>query len=155
MEDGLRSRICMAVATGLGLGYVPVAPGTAGALGGIILVFLCDVLGWFFGVVLVMALFVAGCHCATLAEIRLGQEDPQKVVIDEVVGMAIAMAFISISWYSIAIQFFLFRLFDIVKPFPVKQMENMFSGGLAIMMDDLMAGLMANVFFRIGSLFLS
>jgi phosphatidylglycerophosphatase A len=77
-----------------------------------------------------------------------GNSDPSEVVIDEVMGMAVTLAFMPLTAKAIWIGFFLFRLFDILKPFPARHSENL-PGGWGIVMDDVVAGIYANVSLRI------
>ncbi len=149
-------KICKIFATGFGSGYIPKAPGTAGALLGIPvglgINLIPDTGGSFLALI---GLIVFSCICAHVTEKSLGFEDPQTVVIDEITGMAISLWLIPASFFSVVILFILFRLFDIYKPFPVKQMEDVFTGGVSIVMDDVMAGIIANVLFRVGEVVLS
>ncbi len=155
MKKTFREKISFLIATGLGLGYVPKAPGTAGALLGILIGLLVNFLPLILGLFFLIFLVLLGCYVSTRVEERLGGKDPQIVVIDEIAGMAISLWLIPISFSSVLIQFLLFRAFDIYKPFPVKQMETIFKRGAGIMMDDVMAGVIVNLLFRFGSLFLS
>jgi len=150
----LPEKAALIVATGLGAGYFPKAPGTAGSLVGI-------PVGWLLGLcsppvslAILLLLTCIGVASATITEDIVGEKDPGIVVIDEIIGMAVSMWNLQFHWSSALVLFFLFRLFDIWKPFPVKQIENTFRGGLGIVMDDVMAGIFTNVFFRLGSLLL-
>lgn len=148
-------KVAIWISTGFGAGYFPKAPGTAGAAVGIPLGLILDLLSpveSFCGLVLLTLL---GFWASGVAERTLKEKDPAVVVIDEVIGMAISMWAIEPSWLSVALLFFLFRLFDIWKPFPVKNMEEVFSGGIGIVMDDVMAGIYANILWRMGSSFFS
>ena len=155
MKRTFLEKLSFLLATGLGLGYVPKAPGTAGALLGIIIGLLVNLLPFSLGLFFLIFLVLLGCYVSGLVEKRLGGKDPQIVVIDEIAGMAISLWQIPISFTGVLIQFLLFRAFDIYKPFPVKQMETVFKKGAGIMMDDVMAGVIVNLIFRFGSLFLS
>ncbi len=150
-------KVCRYIAVGFGAGYVPKAPGTAGALVGIPVGLAINLapggIAASFG--LLVILFLISCISANVTERSLGYKDPQVVVIDEIVGMAIGLWQLPASLSVVFIQFLLFRLFDIYKPFPVKQMEDIFSGGAGIVMDDVMAGILANILFRVGGLILS
>jgi len=146
-------KAALVIATGFGAGYFPRAPGTAGAVVGL-------PLGWGLSFlsphtslfILAMLTFLA-FWASGVTERVLKKKDPSIVVIDEVIGMAVSMWNIEPAWSSIIALFFLFRLFDIWKPFPVKNMENLFKGGAGIVMDDVAAGIYANIFWRIGSSF--
>lgn len=84
------------------------------------------------------------------AERLLGRKDPGAIVIDEIAGMLIACAGIPLTAWTAVILFGLFRLFDILKPFPVGWLDRRLSGGVGIVADDLAAGLMANLVYRAG-----
>lgn len=138
------------IATVGGLGYLPVAPGTFGSLAAV-LAFLCFPTYlppfWFTAALLVSTLI------AVWAAQRLAQagenDDPSEVIIDEVVGMAVTMAYLPLNAFTLAAGFVLFRMFDIVKPFPVRQVEKL-HGGWGIVLDDMMAGVYANLLLRAG-----
>lgn len=89
----------------------------------------------------------AGIWAATAAEPLLGGKDPGPVVIDEVLGMLITVAFVPVSLIGLAVGFLLFRILDIVKPYPAGRMESL-SGGWGVMLDDAMAGLYGNLALR-------
>ena len=126
--------------SGLGLGYLPIAPGTWGSAGGVLLWWATLPLGrWVQALLLILsvvpAVFICGA-CARKAE----QEDPSFVVLDEILGMYLALLFLSPSWLWVAAAFAIFRFLDIAKPWPVDIMEKRFSGGSGILLDDLTAG---------------
>lgn len=140
--------LARAVATGLGSGYSPVAPGTAGSVVGLALYWplASAPVPWAIGFLAV--LFGAGVAASTAMARRLGIEDPGVVVIDEVVGMWISLLFLPFTWKTVVLGFFLFRVMDIVKPYPARQLENL-PGGWGIMLDDVMAGIYANLALRV------
>lgn len=133
-------------ATGLYAGYTPKAPGTAGALLGLLLVYLLHRFLFFIDVhfaLLALVLTVIGVWASNRMIEALQMKDPQVVVIDEVVGQVIA--FLSVSsygWLQFAVAFALFRAFDIWKPFPVNVLEKL-PRGFGVMADDVMAGIYA------------
>ena len=135
------------IATSLGVGYFPVAPGTAGSVVGLALVIALrqSSLGSA-GLEITLAamaavLFAVGVWSAGNAEKAFGRVDPGQVVIDEVLGQVITfVATPRISWVGLIAGFILFRIFDIVKPFPARRAER-FPGGWGIMLDDVAAGL--------------
>jgi phosphatidylglycerophosphatase A len=138
--------VAMAIATCLGIGYVPVAPGTFGSVAGLAV--------WWLvphtlaaQVLAALVVFIVGAWSATLAEKRLGGTDPGPVVVDEVVGILITMIGIGGGWLAIAAGFVLFRVFDIIKPYPANRFESL-HGGVGIMADDAMAGVYANIALR-------
>ncbi len=130
-------------------GFVPFAPGTVGSIVGL---GVYAVLRWTHAGALPEALVIAiligiGTWSATVTERHLGLEDPGPVVIDEVAGLLISLAFTGAGWSGAVAGFVLFRLFDIVKPYPAGRLERL-RGGLGIMADDVMAGIYANLAVR-------
>ncbi|THB64497.1 MAG: phosphatidylglycerophosphatase A [Desulfovibrio sp.] len=123
-------------------GRSPVAPGTAGSAVAAVLAPFCFMplpLVWR-GVVLVVV-FVLGGLAATRAETLLGKKDPGEVVIDELAGQWITyLPFAALSVWWLVIGFFLFRFFDIVKPFPIRRSEHWLPSGFGVMLDDVLAG---------------
>jgi phosphatidylglycerophosphatase A len=131
------------IATGAGCGRLPKAPGTWGSLLGVLLWLLLCQLHSSAYVTVVAALFVLGTVAAGAAEKIFDQGDPSVVVIDEIVGQLIALTFAPAHLLVAAAGFALFRLFDILKPFPVGWFDQHLHGGLGIMLDDVVAGLLA------------
>ena len=131
------------LATWFGFGLFPWGPGTVGSLGAILVatpfLFHAPV---YFGLA-ALALFPAAVWSASVTANQLGREDPQIVVIDEVLGQWIALAGATrLNWRSLLLGFLLFRLFDIWKPWPIRKLEH-FPGGWGIVLDDCMAGFYA------------
>jgi len=136
-------RLFMNIATGFGLGYAPFAPGTFGTMLALPIYFLLRQLPLpMYGAALTVLVLVA-IAAAGAAEKILDRPDPGEVVIDEVVGMLVAMIAIPPHPVAWLLAFGLFRFFDIVKPWPVGYIDRHFHGGLGIVMDDLAAGLYA------------
>jgi phosphatidylglycerophosphatase A len=138
-----RQVLALQLATWFGCGYSPVAPGTAGSLAalaiGILLHQYAGFTGWHF-LVLAAVLFVPATWAATVTARVKNLKDPQIVVVDEVLGQWIALAgAVTLNWKSYLAAFALFRLFDIWKPPPVRQLESL-PAGLGINADDVMAG---------------
>jgi len=146
MKTTVADKIAVLVGTWFGCGYSPVAPGTAGsaaALGiAIGLVVFAGWKAWYFAVL--AALILAPSIWAAGVTARLcGRKDPGMVVVDEVIGQWVALAgAASLNWKSYLGAFTLFRLFDIWKPAPVRQLEAL-PGGTGIVADDVMAGVYA------------
>jgi len=133
------------LAFGLGSGLSRHAPGTMGTLIAVPFALLLKMLpvAWFW--VLLLLLFVLGIYlCGTTAR-RLGKHDPGGIVWDEMVGYWLTIAFVPAQWTWLLAAFVLFRLFDILKPWPIRQSERLFHGGLGIMIDDILAALYAMV----------
>jgi phosphatidylglycerophosphatase A len=144
MRSRAALRVAIPIATFLGLGYVPIAPGTAASLGALALAaLLVKYQGWrqwYFGL-LALASLLPGVWAAHVVARESGQNDPSKVVVDEVVGQWVTLAgVVSFNWKSWLAAFVLFRLLDIWKPPPARQAETL-SGGFGIVADDVVAGL--------------
>ena len=127
------------IATVGGVGWFPIAPGTAGSAVGVLIYLLTN--GWspLAQVALLLAVTVIGCWAGSVAETELKKEDPGPVVIDEVAGQLVTLLLTGVGWRGAIAGFFIFRVFDILKPFPARRLERL-HGGLGIMADDLMAG---------------
>lgn len=102
-----------------------------------------------------IALILGSVWVAHRAEQQLNAKDPGCIVIDEIAGMCVTMLFVPLTLTTGAAGFFLFRLFDIIKPPPARQMETILKGGWGVVMDDVVAGVMANIVLRIGILMLT
>jgi phosphatidylglycerophosphatase A len=146
---GAGSRLALVLATAGGAGYAPVAPGTAGAGVGVALYWWLAPAGSAVVGGVAIALLVAGVVAADAAEQRFEQRDDGRIVIDEVVGQLLALAPLPLcaadprSPLLVAAGFLAFRLFDIWKPGPVRWAERNFAGGAGVMLDDVVAGLLA------------
>jgi phosphatidylglycerophosphatase A len=142
-------RLSLFIATAGNVGYIPMAPGTAGSLVGLIL--LTGVRHWAEPMAEVWVLFgvvIAGVSCSSVAEVHIGREDPKCVVIDEVAGMLATMLWVPLNWSTVVVGFVAFRFFDITKPFPAHNVESL-HGGLGIMADDLVAAVYAAASVRL------
>ena len=136
------------VATGLGSGYSPIAPGTAGSAVGLLLFWPMRGLPGLVLVGLVLLVSAAGVAAATRVARRVGLEDPGLVVVDEVAGMWVTLLFLPATPLVAVLGFFAFRAMDIFKPWPARDLEHL-PGGWGIMADDLMAGVYANLLLRV------
>lgn len=127
-----------------GAGYFPIASGTVGSAVALALYWVIPGfdIWWVLAGASLLAL-LAGIPASSAMERQYG-EDPSEVVIDEVVGMWISLLFVPKVWYLALIAFFVFRIFDIIKPPPARQFDRM-HGGFGIMMDDVAAGVYANL----------
>jgi phosphatidylglycerophosphatase A len=133
-------RFALLLATWFGAGYSPFAPGTAGSLAAILIAILLRLAPWHYGILAGLLLLPAVWAAGVTAR-ALKLEDPSIVVVDEVVGQWVTLAGASaLNWKSCLAAFALFRLFDIWKPPPVRQLEAL-PGGIGIVADDVMAGL--------------
>jgi phosphatidylglycerophosphatase A len=132
------------IATCLGLGLVPLAPGTVGSLGALALAFLLQHFrGWSqadFGL-LAAAACVPGVWAAHVVAAAAKEKDPSRVVVDEAIGQWVTLAGATVyNWKSWLAAFLLFRAFDVLKPPPIRQAERL-PGGIGIVADDVAAGL--------------
>ena len=148
----LGRKIVLFFATGCGLGYLPKAPGTFGTLLGIPLALGISRFNWPMNLIAIIFVVVFSIWISDNAALIIGTEDPSLVVIDEVVGMLLTMTAVTISGKTILAGFILFRVLDILKPFPIGWLDQKIPGGMGIVADDLTAGIMANFILRIGLL---
>lgn len=134
------------VATGGYVGFFPIAPGTVGTLVGVLFYFIFS----FFPVGLYLlstaSLFMLGGWIAERAEFVLAEKDSPRIVIDEIVGFLVAMTLIPFTLGNVIVGFIFFRLFDIIKPPPARKIDRQMEGGFAVILDDVVAGLYANLF---------
>lgn len=142
------------IATALGSGYTPYAPGTAGAIIGCVALWLLEKYNLIsttttplFFIGLIVITIILGIIATDKLEKEWGK-DPSKVVIDEVIGMWITMMFVPFTWLNVLIGFILFRFFDIAKPLGIRKLEEL-GGGLGVMADDMLAGIYANIVLQI------
>lgn len=136
------------IATGLGTGYLPLAPGTWGSLVAVLLVLGIHQISVPYQLtvhlVVTILLFPLAWFTAGRVAEEEGNQDPNLVVIDEMFGQSLCLLWVPVTSYYWLLGFALFRFFDIVKPFPAKQSERL-PGGLGIVMDDLVAGVYAGL----------
>ena len=149
------TRLAVFLATAGYTGYFPIAPGTVGSAVGLVVYAglrrLQPATGLAFStieVLAIIAVFAVGVWAATLSERHFGGTDPGPIVLDEVLGMLMTLAFIPVGLGAAIAGFFLFRIFDIIKPFPARRLESL-HGGLGVMADDAMAAVYANLSLRL------
>ena len=143
----MRERFIKFIASGFGVGYLPVAPGTAGSLLGIGYWWLLTRGNPWIHWLVFVAVLVLAVWCAGEAAEIWRRPDPSCVVIDEIAAMPLVLAGVGMVWWKIALAFGLFRLFDVWKPWPVRQAQGL-TGGLGIVLDDLLAALYAGAATR-------
>ena len=133
------------LSTCFGLGYIPIAPGTATSL-----VFVLCYKYFLFSIPrpsflgILAALYFLGAVVSTKYSSDLKMKDPRRITIDEAVGQLLPLFLLPPTWINMGIAFVLFRFFDILKPFPIKMTES-FPGGWGIMTDDIVAGLYTGI----------
>lgn len=138
-------RVGVLVATVGGAGYFPIAPGTVGSAVGVG-VYLLLPPPWLIPVTALVTLL--GIWAAGEAAKHFGREDPGPVVVDEVAGQLLTLVFTGVGVRGAVLGFLLFRILDIVKPWPANRFERL-PGGVGIMADDLMAGVYGNVLMQL------
>lgn len=136
-------------ATGGLIGFSPVAPGTFGSLAALPLCLLISLLSGTSALIFVLALVLLSTWIAHAAEKIEAQKDPKQVVIDEICGMTVALFALPFTPVYVIGGFALFRVFDILKPFPIRWADKKVPGGLGIILDDIIAGVFANVLLRL------
>lgn len=146
--DLLKRPACF-LAYGFGSGLAPKAPGTFGTLAAIPLFLMMQNLSLMSYLSVVLLGFVAGIWICQQAVNWLGQEDPSAVVWDEFVGYWVTMIAAPTGWQWVIAGFVLFRLFDILKPWPISWCDKKLHGGFGIMLDDVVAGLMALIVMQV------
>jgi len=141
------------LATGFGVGYSPVAPGTLGTLIAIpVYYFLSEIPSPLYEITLI-GFFFLSVWVSENAERLFGKKDDQRIVIDEIIGFLITMLWVPKTIRFVMIGFFLFRFFDILKPFPIRHVEKRFKGGFGVVLDDVAAGVYSNIILQIISYF--
>ena len=128
---------------GFGAGLSPIAPGTVGTLVAVPIYILLSTFPSFMYLLFVIILFGVGSWASAQTTEALNIHDHPGIVIDEIVGFLITMLFVPFSWYWIILGFFLFRLFDIWKPWPISIVDQRIKGGVGIMLDDVLAAIYA------------
>lgn len=146
-KDGFTGFLSRCIATGFYVGYAPAAQGTIGSLWGPVICLLVPESRLFIVWLLLPVLFLTGVWASARAELYWGH-DPGRVVIDEVLGVLVTLAFIPVSVTAVCVGFFLFRFFDIFKPPPIRYFEKL-PHGWGVMTDDLVAGIFANCVLRL------
>ena len=143
LSPGLLKDPVHLLALGFGSGLAPVAPGTFGSLVGAAAVLLVHPLPLMAELAAIAVAFVAGIWICGESARRLGVHDHPGIVWDEITGMLITMILAPEGWIWLAAGFVLFRFFDILKPWPVGALERGIPGAFGVMVDDLVAGVMA------------
>lgn len=152
VEAAVKNRMIKILATGFGAGLSPIAPGTVGTLVGVLICLLFMPFPrslWFLFVLVFLALSI---YIAGEAEKIYLKKDDQRIVIDEIIGLQIAMLPVAINILNLCIAFILFRFFDILKPFPIGNLQGL-PGGWGVVADDVAAGIYAAVFMVLLKLF--
>ncbi|MDN3651659.1 phosphatidylglycerophosphatase A [Thalassotalea ponticola] len=131
------------LALGFGTGLAPKAPGTVGTLAALPFILLLSQLSVNVYVIATVVMAIVGVWICAKASADAKVHDHGAIVWDEVVGYTITMAAIPVSWQSLLVGFVIFRIFDIVKPWPISVIDKKIDGGFGIMLDDIVAGILA------------
>jgi phosphatidylglycerophosphatase A len=142
-------RLAILLATWGGVGFAPFAPGTAGTLAAIPIFLLLALLPWWLYVASVLAIAILACWAAGEAERIFQEQDSHRIVIDEAVGFCVTMTALPATWTYLIAGFCLFRVFDILKPPPIRFVERTVPGGLGVVLDDVLAGIYAGITLRL------
>jgi phosphatidylglycerophosphatase A len=148
-----RDRAVLLLATGFAAGRIPPAPGTFGSLLGIPIVWGLAEVGSTATVLMIGTMALGAVWIAGEAERLLGQKDAACIVIDEIVGILVALAGMPATPFNLAAGFIAFRVFDIIKPFPARFFDARAPGGWGIVLDDVVAGVYSNILLRVLSVF--
>ena len=137
------------MATGFFIGTVPVAPGTFGSLIGLPVCFLLSRLNILQSVICILVFILFAIWIASAAEKILKQKDPGRIVIDEIAGLMVTFAGLPFNLKTALGGFIIFRVFDILKPFPIRILDKRVGGGSGIVLDDVLAGVYGNLILRL------
>ena len=145
---GIREKCVVLLATGFYAGYAPVASGTFGTLVAIPLCYLLSRVNPVYGILLIVLFTGLAVWMSGEAEKMFKKKDSGLIVIDEMAGLLLTLFLIPWSVKTVVIGFFLFRLMDIVKPFPIRRLETTLPRGWGVVGDDVLAGVYANIALR-------
>ena len=146
-------RFFLFLASGFGAGYAPIAPGTAGTLVAIPLFLILSLISSPLYELTILAFFFLASWISGEAQRCWGRKDHPRIVIDEIMGYLVTMLWLPKTTLFIILGFFLFRFFDIVKPPPIRLLEKV-RGGYGVVLDDVLAGVYANIVLQIANLFI-
>ncbi len=141
----MKKAVTIFIATAAYAGYSPVMPGTVGTLWGIAIAYLEASTPLYTQALVMVLVFAISVFFAGEAAAILGGDDPQNVVCDEVCGFLVSISLIKFTILNVILVFLLFRFFDILKPYPVSLIDRKVKGGLGIVLDDVAAGIYANI----------
>jgi phosphatidylglycerophosphatase A len=144
-----RNTAVLFLATGFNIGNIPFAPGTFGSILGLGLCFVLARLKISLAVICIVLFIAMAVRIAAEAEKLLKQKDPGCIVIDEIAGMAVTFVGLPFNLTTALIGFMIFRILDISKPFPIRTLDKRVSGGVGIVIDDVVAGIFANLLLRL------
>ena len=143
------SNLTLFISSNGGLGYAPIAPGTFGTLAGIPAFYFLSLFSWPLQLITLLAVIFLSVWASDFAGGYYQEADDGRIVIDELAGYLVTTAFLPFSWSTAILAFFLFRIFDIIKPPPVSWFDREMKNGLGVTLDDVMAGVYAAIALRI------
>ncbi len=149
MNATRRNDLIVFLATGCFTGFLPKMPGTWGTFAAIPLVIISHRLTSITQPVVAVVFVTFAAYIAGRAEILFEDRDARPIVIDEMAGFLITLLWLPLNFLTLCLGFFLFRLFDIVKPPPIRTVVKRLHGGWGIVLDDVLAGIFANVTLRL------
>ena len=155
-KDGpmnIKQKSVMFVATGCLVGNISFAPGTFGSIIGLPLCFILSKIDWKAALFLTILFIFFSIRIAQEAEGILKAEDPGCIVIDEIAGIMVTFIGLPFNMINVVLGFVIFRVIDIVKPYPIRSLEKRLAGGTGIVMDDVAAGVYSNILLRVVSFF--
>ena len=144
-----RLKIVLFLATGGYLGHVPIEPGTFGSLPGLLICIGISGISLGYAILFTLALASVAIVIAQQARKLIGGKDPSSIVIDEIAGMTVTLLGIPLTPFALVFGFLVFRVFDILKPFPIRHLDQKVPGGAGIVLDDVMAGVYGNLLIRV------
>ena len=136
------------LATGFGVGFSPIVPGTIGTLLAIPIYIFFSSIPFPVYEVTIVAFFFLSCWISDKAQSYWGNKDDRRIVIDEIMGFFVTMMWVPRTARLIILGFFFFRFFDIVKPPPIRRLERV-KGGFGVVLDDVVAGVYANIVLQL------
>jgi len=145
----IKQKSVIFIATGCYIGNISFAPGTFGTVLGLFLCFFLSKIDFSIAVLLTLIFILCAIWIANEAEKILKTEDPGCIVIDEIAGIILTLSGLPFNITSVSAGFLVFRVLDIWKPYPIRLLENKFSGGIGIVLDDVAAGILSNLILRI------
>ncbi len=145
----MMKKVIILLATGCFVGYSPLIPGTMGTLASIPLYLILSRLSPHYYMAILLGFIYIAIRASDGAEVLLQSKDCRHIVIDEMVGFLVAMFMIPPTMRNIILGFFLFRAFDIIKPFPIRTLEERVRGGYGVVLDDILAGIYTNLVIHV------
>lgn len=142
-------RTALVLSSWFGAGLIPAAPGTFGTLAAIPVVVVIKYLGWAAECIFLIIIIPFALWSSHAAHMLLGKDDPSEVVIDEATGFCLSVFLLPLTFLNLCLGFLIFRIFDILKPFPINVIDKRIKGGAGIVLDDIVAGVFAYIGVRI------